>query len=130
MSSSCIIHLWGAHLAQDCQACCTACIADCCLHHVLSLHVCWQAAGEVVAAHFTEGSSAAATLGVFVGIQQMEYGSLAAPFLAKMGPFTATGGPFSVAAGRISFTFGFKGPAVRLLLYFCTCMHCSFGTAA
>ena len=89
-------------------------------HHVLSLHVWWQAAGEVVAAHFTEGSPAAATLGVFVGIQQMEYGNLAAPFLAKMGPFTATGGPFSVAAGRVSFTFGFKGPAVRLLLRSCS----------
>ena len=71
-----------------------------------------QASGEVVAAHFTEGSPAAASMGVFVGIQQMEYGNLAAPFLAKMGPFTATGGPFSVAAGRVSFTFGFKGPAV------------------
>ena len=62
--------------------------------------------------HFHEGSPAAASIGVFVGIQQMEYGTLAAPFLSKMGPFTATGGPFSVAAGRISFTFGLKGPAV------------------
>ena len=71
-----------------------------------------QAAGHQMGSHFQEDGPAAASMGVFVGIQQMEYGTLAAPFLSKMGPFTATGGPFSVAAGRISFTFGLKGPAV------------------
>lgn len=50
--------------------------------------------------------------GVWVGIQQMEYGNLAAAHMPAMGAFTATGTPFSVAAGRISFTYGFKGPAV------------------
>lgn len=50
--------------------------------------------------------------GVFIGMQQMEYGNLAAAHLHKMGPFTATGGPFSVAAGRLSYTFGLRGPAV------------------
>ena len=50
--------------------------------------------------------------GVFVGIQQMEYGGLASPYLTNVGPYSATGTPFSVAAGRISFTFGLKGPAV------------------
>ncbi len=50
--------------------------------------------------------------GVWVGIQQMEYGNLAAAYMPAMGAFTATGTPFSVAAGRISFTYGFKGPAV------------------
>lgn len=50
--------------------------------------------------------------GVFVGIQQMEYGAMASPYLAKIGPFSATGTPFSVSAGRLSFTFGLKGPAV------------------
>ncbi len=52
--------------------------------------------------------------GVYVGIQQMEYGSLAEPFLERVGPFSATGGPFSVAAGRLSFTYALRGPAVRL----------------
>jgi len=46
----------------------------------------------------------------------MEYGGMAAPYLTTIGPFSATGGPFSVAAGRISFTYGFKGPAVSPLL--------------
>ena len=55
-------------------------------------------------------------MGVWVGIQQMEYGILAAAHLPAMGAFTATGTPFSVAAGRISFVHGFKGPAVRAAL--------------
>jgi acyl transferase domain-containing protein len=52
--------------------------------------------------------------GVYVGIQQMEYGCLAAPHLHSIGPFSATGGSFSVAAGRLSFTYGYKGPAVSI----------------
>ncbi len=51
-------------------------------------------------------------MGVWIGIQQMEYGNLAAQHLTTMGAFSATGMPFSVAAGRISFTYGLKGPAV------------------
>ena len=54
-----------------------------------------------------------ANMGVWIGIQQMEYGNLAAAHLPSMGAFSATGMPFSVAAGRISFTYGLKGPAVR-----------------
>ena len=50
---------------------------------------------------------------MYVGIQQMEYGSLASAHLPHMGAFTATGSPFSVAAGRMSFVYGFHGPAVR-----------------
>jgi len=50
---------------------------------------------------------------VYVGIQQMEYGVLAARHLPAMGAYAATGQPFSVAAGRLSFCFGFRGPAVR-----------------
>ncbi|KAK9803914.1 hypothetical protein WJX72_004698 [[Myrmecia] bisecta] len=59
-------------------------------------------------------SLTSAETGVYVGIQQMEYGGLAAPYLQSIGPFSATGGPFSVAAGRLSFTYGLKGPAVSV----------------
>ena len=65
-------------------------------------------------------SAAGATLGaapetgVYVGIQQMEYGNLAGPHQHSIGPFTATSSSFSVAAGRLSFTYGFKGPAVSV----------------
>ena len=50
---------------------------------------------------------------VYIGIQQMEYGNLAAAHLTNMGAFAATGSPFSVAAGRLSYTYGLRGPAVR-----------------
>ena len=63
-------------------------------------------------------------VGVYVGIQQMEYGGLAAPYLTTIGPFSATGGPFSVAAGRLSFTYGLKGPAVPTLLRHRSCLCC------
>ena len=48
-------------------------------------------------------------MGVFVGIQQMEYSGMSAPYLAAIGPYSATGSAFSVAAGRLSFTYGLKG---------------------
>jgi hypothetical protein len=48
-------------------------------------------------------------MGVFVGIQQMEYSGMSAPYLATIGPYSATGSAFSVAAGRLSFTYGLKG---------------------
>ena len=48
-------------------------------------------------------------MGVFVGIQQMEYSGMLAPHLSSIGPYSATGGAFSVAAGRLSFTYGLKG---------------------
>lgn len=52
--------------------------------------------------------------GVYVGIQQMEYGGLTARHISKIGAFAATGSPFSVAAGRVAFTFGLHGPAVSI----------------
>lgn len=68
----------------------------------------------LVAASSFLASPAAAAMGVYVGIQQMEYGSLAAPHLGVMGAFTATGTPFSVAAGRLSFHYGLKGALITL----------------
>ena len=58
--------------------------------------------------------SAPPETGVYVGIQQMAYGGLVAPHLHSSGPFSATGGSSSVAAGRLSFTYGYKGPAVSI----------------
>ena len=48
-------------------------------------------------------------MGVFAGIQQMEYSGMVAPHLTTIGPYSATGGAFSVAAGRLSFTYGLTG---------------------
>lgn len=54
-------------------------------------------------------AAVAGVMGVYVGIQQMEYGAVASAHLDAMGAFAATGSPFSVAAGRISFHYGLKG---------------------
>lgn len=51
---------------------------------------------------------------VYVGIQQMEYGALAVAHLPALGGYSATSTPFSVASGRISFIYGFKGPALSI----------------
>lgn len=53
---------------------------------------------------------------VAVGIQQMEYGSLALAFVPSSvrNPYASTGAPLSVAAGRLSFTFGLQGPSVAV----------------
>lgn len=47
--------------------------------------------------------------GVFVGIQHMEYTSLAQEHSSNTGPFTATGTTLSVAAGRLSYSFNLHG---------------------
>jgi hypothetical protein len=71
----------------------------------------WQLMRPLTAsAAFGASGGAAERMGIFVGIQQMEYGGLAAAHLGSTGAFTATGTPFSVAAGRLSFHYGLKGP--------------------
>lgn len=72
-----------------------------------------QVSWEVMAGHLptlvATTAGAVPEMGVFVGIQQMEYGGLAAPHLSSLGPYSASGSPFSVAAGRLSFTYNLKG---------------------
>ena len=85
----------------------------------LTIHTSMQVSWEVMAGHLptlvaASAGVAAPEMGVFVGIQQMEYGSLAAPHLSSLGPYSASGSPFSVAAGRLSFTYNLKG-AIDLL---------------
>ena len=80
----------------------------------LLLEVSWEAVQSGHQQLALSGSPLAAATGVFVGIQQMEYGSLATAHDAALGAYSATGTPFSVAAGRLSFTYGFSGPAVSI----------------
>jgi acyl transferase domain-containing protein len=88
----------------------------------LLMEVTWEVVQHSSLAASSTSSSAAGgaspsappETGVYVGIQQMEYGGLVAPHLHSIGPFSATGGSFSVAAGRLSFTYGYKGPAVSI----------------
>ena len=51
-------------------------------------------------------------MGVHVGISWTEYAQLAVIQGFAAGPYTAQGAVLSVAPGRISYHFGFKGPAV------------------
>lgn len=92
------------------------------LPHNIHLKLCscaqasWEVMQPLVSASGFQDSGAAGAMGVYVGIQQMEYGSLAALHLGTMGAFTATGTPFSVAAGRLSFHYGLKGNECEYLL--------------
>lgn len=84
----------------------------------LLLETSWEALQAVSTVATTVARTSASGLGidtgVYVGIQQMEYGGLAAQHLPAMGAYSATSTPFSVAAGRLSFTYGFIGPAVSI----------------
>ncbi len=50
-------------------------------------------------------------VGVFVGISTPDYADVAKAH-STISPYTATGSALSAAAGRLSYTFGFQGPAV------------------
>lgn len=71
---------------------------------------------------FTGPGSLSEQMGVFIGIQHMEYGSLGASHLRPHGPYAVTGSQFSVAAGRMSFNYGLKGaqklPCSMQMLWF------------
>ena len=52
--------------------------------------------------------------GVFVGVSQLEYARISLESSAGLNAYYATGAHLSVASGRLSYTFGFKGPAVTV----------------
>eukprot|EP00963_Diacronema_lutheri_P014652 scaffold3494_cov878-Pavlova_lutheri.AAC.1 len=52
--------------------------------------------------------------GSFVGISMVEYALLLRLFGYPLTAYTATGGHLAVAAGRLSYTFGFRGPALSI----------------
>ena len=49
-------------------------------------------------------------VGVFIGIQHFEYGTIQGP----PGPFSATGVALSACSGRASYVFGFNGPSLSV----------------
>ena len=49
-------------------------------------------------------------VGVFIGIQHFEYGTIQDP----PGPFSATGVALSACSGRASYVFGFNGPSLSV----------------
>uniref|UniRef100_A0AAU3GNW7 SDR family NAD(P)-dependent oxidoreductase n=1 Tax=Streptomyces sp. NBC_01401 TaxID=2903854 RepID=A0AAU3GNW7_9ACTN len=55
-----------------------------------------------------------AQVGVFAGVQYQDYGSRLRQVPEEVEGFLAGGNSDSVASGRISYTFGFEGPAVSV----------------
>ncbi len=81
--------------------------------HRLLLELSWEAlerAGQI------PNRLAGSPTGVFVGITLNDYGILLqqAGATESAQAFGVTGGPLNAAAGRISYTFGFTGPAVAV----------------
>src|SRR5580704_9186233 len=78
----------------------------------LLLEVAWEALENAgIAPTHLRGSST----GVFVGITTSDYGRLAiANNSTELDVYAMTGGVLNVAAGRLSFVFGFQGPAMAV----------------
>ena len=53
-------------------------------------------------------------MGVYVGIEHMEYNGLMKEHNVLLSPLMATGSAFSVAAGRLSYKYGLQGPSVSI----------------
>ncbi|MEI5103544.1 SDR family NAD(P)-dependent oxidoreductase [Streptomyces sp. PmtG] len=53
-------------------------------------------------------------VGVFVGSNAQDYGLVLGEAAEDVGGYMATGNAASVASGRLSYTFGFEGPAVTV----------------
>ncbi|MFF7756266.1 type I polyketide synthase, partial [Streptomyces sp. NPDC007971] len=53
-------------------------------------------------------------VGVFVGSNAQDYGLVVGTAAEDVGGYMATGNAASVASGRLSYTFGFEGPAVTV----------------
>ncbi|SOD67854.1 Acyl transferase domain-containing protein, partial [Streptomyces zhaozhouensis] len=53
-------------------------------------------------------------VGVFVGSNVQDYGALLGGAAEEVGGYLATGNAASVISGRLSYTFGFEGPAVTV----------------
>ncbi|MFC8130324.1 type I polyketide synthase [Streptomyces sp. NPDC057302] len=53
-------------------------------------------------------------VGVFVGSNAQDYGLVLGAAADDVGGYVATGNAASVASGRLSYTFGFEGPAVTV----------------
>jgi acyl transferase domain-containing protein/short-subunit dehydrogenase/acyl carrier protein len=59
-------------------------------------------------------SLAGSLTGVYVGISAGDYAELQMTERTDSDPYKGTGGALSVSAGRISFVYGFEGPAIAL----------------
>ena len=58
--------------------------------------------------------NASKSTGIFVGVSQLEYARIAYETRSTLNAYYATGSHLSVTSGRLSYTHGFKGPAVTI----------------
>ncbi|MEU0535057.1 type I polyketide synthase [Amycolatopsis tolypomycina] len=75
----------------------------------LLLEVSWEA---LEGAGVDPGSLKGADVGVFAGVSNQGYGMGADP--AELAGYASTAGASSVVSGRVSYVFGFEGPAVTI----------------
>lgn len=68
---------------------------------------------EAMAGHLL-GRSAVRETGVFVGVSQLDYARTAYETGSALNTYYATGSHLSVTSGRLSYTHGFKGPALTV----------------
>ncbi|MEH2032453.1 MAG: SDR family NAD(P)-dependent oxidoreductase [Nostoc sp.] len=77
----------------------------------LLLEVCWE---SLESAGVPSKSLLGSKTGVFVGLMNLEYPTIAFPNYETINAHSASGSAPSTAAGRIAFTFGFQGPTLTV----------------
>merc|ERR1739848_233975 len=80
------------------------------------LQVSWESMQSCMLNHVQTSQSAQLRekMGVYVGIEHMEYNGLMKDHKMPLSPLMTTGGAFSVAAGRLSYKYGLQGPSVSI----------------
>jgi acyl transferase domain-containing protein len=68
---------------------------------------------DAMAGHLL-GRAAVRETGVFVGVSQLDYARTAYETGSALNTYYATGSHLSVTSGRLSYTHGFKGPALTV----------------
>ncbi|MDZ8033648.1 SDR family NAD(P)-dependent oxidoreductase [Nostoc sp. DedSLP04] len=77
----------------------------------LLLEVCWE---SLECAGVPSKSLLGSKTGVFVGLMNLEYPTIAFPNYEAINAHSASGSAPSTAAGRIAFTFGLQGPTLTV----------------
>merc|ERR1739848_978441 len=82
----------------------------------LLLQVSWESMQSCMLNDTQESNNARLRemMGVYVGIEHMEYNGLMKDHKMPLSPLMTTGGAFSVAAGRLSYKYGLQGPSVSI----------------
>ena len=82
----------------------------------LLMQVSWESMQSCMLNHVESSESVhlREKMGVYVGIEHMEYNGLMKEHKIPLSPLMATGSAFSVAAGRLSYKYGLQGPCVSI----------------